>query len=407
MTMRSADLIRFNARLLVRQWFRTLMILLATAVGVAAVLLLTGLGEGARRFVLEEFSLLGQDTLIMLPGRKETTGGLPPLTGEGTRDITLEDVQALSRLNSVDLVAPLIVGNAQVQFDVRNREAVILGTSHQFFEMRELSVQQGQLLPLIPLQVPAAVCLLGPVIKQALFGGKKALGAWIRIGDRRFRVIGILEDRGQSLGMDISDQVIIPVASAQQVFNVQGMFRVFLTVTPGHTQTRAESRIIDLMQERHGGERDVTLVTQDALLGAFDDILQLLTLAVGAIAAISLVVAGILIMNITLISVSQRTAEIGLLKALGASAGEIRTLFLSEALMLSLMGALMGVLVGYALLWTGHTLWPQFPVTVPLWALAGSLILALSVATLFAWLPAGRAARMAPVEALHGGAGHA
>lgn len=405
--MRSADLLSFNLRLLTRQWFRTLMILLATAVGVAAVLLLTGLGEGARRFVLEEFSLLGQDTLIMLPGRKETTGGLPPLTGEGSRDITLADVAALERLSSISLVAPLIAGNAQVVYAGRNREVMTLGTSARFFEIRELTLKQGRSLPLIPLERAEAVCLIGPKAKADLFGSAQALGQWLRIGERRFRVIGIIEDCGQSLGMDVSDQLIIPVASAQQIFNVQGMFRVFLKVRAGSSMEQARSDILDLMQKRHGGERDVTLITQDALLGAFDDILKLLTLSVGAIAAISLVVAGILIMNITLISVSQRTAEIGLLKALGASRDDIRLLFLSEAMLLALLGALIGIGSGYALLWLGHSLWPQFPVSVPLWALLGALSIALGVAALFAWLPASRAARLPPVEALHGEVGHA
>ncbi|WP_432696547.1 ABC transporter permease [Marinobacterium sp. YM272] len=405
--MRSADLIRFNMRLLTRQWFRTLMILLATSVGVAAVLLLTGLGEGARRFVLEEFSLLGQDTLIMLPGRKETTGGLPPLTGEGTRDITLEDVNALGRLPGVRRVAPLIVGNAQVVSGGLNREVVTLGTSARFFELRELSLQRGRSLPDEPLERASSVCLLGPEVKQSLFGNTPALGEWLRIGDRRFRVIGIIEDRGQSLGMDISDQVIIPVASAQQIFNVQGMYRVFLQLAPGASIEATRQQILDLMQQRHGGERDVTLISQDALLGAFNDILQLLTLSVAAIAAISLVVAGILIMNITLISVSQRTAEIGLLKALGARAADVRLIFLSEAALLSLLGALFGFALGYGLLWAGQLVWPVFPVSVPLWALLGSLAIALGVALLFAWLPASRAARLAPVLALRGEAQHA
>jgi len=400
--MRVDDLIRFNLNLLLRQWFRTLMILLATAVGVTSVLLLTGLGEGARRFVLDEFALLGQDTLIMLPGRKETTGGLPPLTGEGTRDITLDDVAALARLRSLQMVAPLILGNAQVHVSGRNREILTLGTNARFFQLRELNMQQGRPLPEAPLEQAGSVCVIGPEVRETLFGSNRALGEWIRVGDRRFRVIGIVEDRGESLGMDVGNQVILPVASAQQIFNTQGMFRVLLKVRPGSSMEHAREQVLELMQQRHGGERDVTLITQDALLGAFNDILQLLTLAVGAIAAISLVVAGILIMNITLISVSQRTAEIGLLKALGASAAQVRLLFLSEALMLSALGALIGIAAGYALLWIGHGIWPRFPVSVPLWALIGALAIALGVATLFAWLPAGRAARLAPAAALKG-----
>ncbi|GGO86206.1 multidrug ABC transporter substrate-binding protein [Marinobacterium nitratireducens] len=400
--MRISDLLQFNLRLLLRQRFRSAMSLLAMAVGVAAVLLLTGLGEGARQFVLSEFSLLGSDVLIMLPGRKETTGGMPPLTGEGTRDITLEDVESLRRLPSVRQVAPLIVGNAQTHSGGRSRELLTLGTSAEFFAIRRLGVLQGQPLPAIPLQRAEPVCVLGTDARHELFGSGPVLGEWLRIGDRRFRVIGVLDDRGESMGMKMNDAILIPVASAQQVFDVEGMFRVFVRVGTGTPTEHTREAILALMQERHGGERDVTLITQDALLGAFDDILKLLTLGVGAIAAISLLVAGILIMNITLISVSQRTREIGLLKALGASAATVRRLFISEALQLALLGSLLGAVTGYGLLALGHWLWPVLPFVVSFWALVAALIIATGTALLFAWVPASRAAGLPPVLALQG-----
>lgn len=400
--MRTLDLLRFNGRLLTGQWFRTLMTLLATAVGVAAVLLLTGMGEGARRFVLNEFNLLGNDVLIILPGRKETSGGLPPLTGEGTRDLTLGDAEALLKLPGVQAVAPLIVGLTEVEAGGRNRELLVAGTSAALFQMRQLSAEQGQVLPAMPLDRAEPICVIGPEVRRTLFDQQPVLGRWLRTGDRRCRIIGVLESRGVSLGTDLSDTVLIPVASAQQLFNTQGLFRLFVQVQHLDLIETAKPAILDLIQARHQGERDVTLITQDSLLGVFDEVLQLLTLAVGAIAAISLVVAGILIMNITLISVSQRTAEIGLLKALGASEAQVHTLFLSEALMMTLIGASLGMAIGYGLLWTGHWLWPQFPVSVPLWALVGALLLAVGVALMFAWLPARKAARLPPVLALKG-----
>jgi putative ABC transport system permease protein len=401
--MRGPDLLRFNLRLLIGQWFRTLMTLLATAVGVAAVLLLTGMGEGARRFVLEEFNLLGNDVLIVLPGRKETTGGVPPLTGEGTRDLTIEDAEALLHLPGVRRVAPLIVGLTEVEAGGRNRELVVVGSSAELFHMRQMKTAQGQILPPLPLNRAEPVCVIGHEVRRSLFDQQPVLGRWLRTADRRCRVIGVLEDRGVSLGTDLSEAVIIPVASAQQLFNTQGLFRLFVQVQHLELIDSVKPAILELIQTRHQGERDITLITQDSLLGVFDDVLQLLTLAVGAIAAISLVVAGILIMNITLISVSQRTPEIGLLKALGASERQVHRLFLSEALMMALLGALLGVLIGYALLWSGHWLWPQFPVSVPIWALTGAVLLAIGVALVFAWLPARKAARLPPVLALKGG----
>lgn len=400
--MQGLDLLRFNLRLISRQWFRTLMVLLATAVGVAAVLLLTGLGEGARRFVLSEFALLGNDVLIVLPGRKETSGGLPPLTGEGARDLTLEDAEAINRLSGVKDVAPLVVGLTTVTAHGLNREQMVVGTTESFFNVRGLNVQQGQLLPKLDLQRPEPVCVIGTRVWKEIFAGRPVLGQWLRTGERRYRIIGVLEEKGVGLGTDMRDVVIVPVASAMQLFNTSGLFRLFIKLQHPSQVEQVTTRVEQLIQQRHGGELDITVITQDAVLGVFNNILQILTLAVGAIAAISLIVAGILIMNIMLISVSQRTSEIGLLKALGASASVIRLIFLSEALLLSLLGVLLGIAIGFSLLWLGHSIWPEFPVAVPLWALFGALFLALFVAGLFAWLPASKAASLPPVLALRG-----
>ncbi len=400
--MRLTDLIQFNRRLLLRQWFRTLMMLLATGVGVCAVLLLTGLGEGARRFVLEEFSLLGNDVLIVLPGRKETTGGLPPLTGEGTRDLTLEDAVAVSHLPGVQAVAPLVVGLTMVSSGGRQRELMVVGTSADFFHIRGLQLRSGLALPAIPLDQVAPVAIIGTEVRQELLPEGPVLGAWLRAEDYRLRVQGLLQEEGVSLGTDMRKTVVIPVASAMQLFDTQGLFRLFVQIRHPDQIPQVRRHIEQLIKARHGGELDITLVTQDAVLGVFNKVLNLLTLSVAFIAGISLIVAGILIMNITLISVSQRTKEIGLLKALGAADKEIHWLFLSEAILLALLGAVFGVLVGYLVLWAVHSLWPLFPVAVPLWALSGAVGVALGVAILFAWLPARRAARMPPVQALRG-----
>ncbi|HSG52929.1 MAG TPA: ABC transporter permease, partial [Rheinheimera sp.] len=288
--MRSADLLRFNLQLLLRHRFRSLMILLALAIGVAAVNLLTGLGEGAKAYVLNQFSLLGNETLIMLPGKKETSGGMPPITGEAPRDITLHDARAISRLPGVAAVAPLIVGMAEVRFDARAREVVIAGTSHEFFAIRQLQVQQGQILPLMDLDIASPVAVIGSKVKSELFGNAPALGQWLKAGDRRFRVIGILSGKGQAMGMDMNDIMLVPVASAQMLFNKAGLFRVFIQSQNSNAIPAVKQRVEQLMQRRQDGVADITLISQDAILSSFTNILSTLNLAISGIAAISLLV---------------------------------------------------------------------------------------------------------------------
>ncbi|WP_044873267.1 ABC transporter permease [Pseudomonas sp. LFM046] len=378
---------------------RSAMLLLAMAIGVFFVTLLGGLGEGARAYVLEEFSLLGRDILIVLPGRNETTGGMPPITGMAPRPLTQADAAALGRLPAVRRVAPLHAGQAEVSRDNRNREALTLGTTRAFFAIRQLHLAQGQPLPELEPGQAADVCVIGSRLRHELFGSAPALGQWLRAGDRRFRVVGVLDERGESLGMDFSEALIVPVASAEALFNREGLFRVFVEVRgPGYLDS-ARRQVLAALTARHQGEEDVTLLSQDSMLAAFDGILRGMTLALAGVAAISLVVAGILIMNVTWITVLQRTAEIGLLKAVGASAFQVRLLFLGEAALLALLGAGCGLALGELLLWVAR-LASDLPLYAPWWARLGAPALALAAALLFAWLPASHAAAQAPVQAL-------
>jgi putative ABC transport system permease protein len=215
-------------------------------------------------------------------------------------------------------------------------------------------------------------------------------------------VIGILGSKGQSLGVDMDDVAIVPVASAQQLFNRASLFRIMVEVSHRDQMARAERMVLDTIRARHEGEDDITVVTQGAMLATFDRIFVTLTLAVAGIAAISLVVAGILIMNVTLVSVSQRTHEIGLLKALGATSGTIRAMFLGEAVILALAGAGLGFAAGKAGVWLGRQMYPAFPLAAPPWAIVSALGVAVGTGLLFALLPARRAARLDPVQALVG-----
>lgn len=398
--MNAIDLMRFAVRAVSGYRLRSTLVLLAMAIGVAAVVILTALGEGARRYVANQFTSLGTHLLIVLPGRNETTGGPPPLLGETPRDLTLEDAQAMLRSPSVRRVAPLTLGTAQVARDRRDREALIMGTTAEMKEVRKLELAQGRFLPPGDWDAAQPVVVLGHALRQELFGTQPVIGEWVRIGDRRFRVIGVLGQRGQSLGSNMDEVAIIPVASAQMLFNTASLFRVLVEARSREDLASAKEDILRIVEERHEGERDITVITQDALLATFDRILHALTLTVAGIAAISLVVAGILVMNVMLVSVAQRTPEVGLLKAIGAPPHQILTLFLAEAALLSLAGGLLGLAVGMLGSALIGRVYPALPVGPPAWAVAAALGVALGTGLLFGVLPARRAARLDPVQAL-------
>ncbi len=400
--MRNPDTLAFGWRALTGYPARTWLTLLAMAIGVAAVVLLTALGEGARRYVVQEFSNLGTHLLIVLPGRNETTGGPPPLMGATPRDLTLDDALSLTRNPRVDRVAPISVGSAPVSHGALDRETSIVGSTAELLPVRRLDLAHGRFLPLGDAQRARPLVVLGSTLKQELFGNERALGRWVRIGDRRFRVIGVLARRGQSLGLDMSEVAIVPVASAQSLFDNPALFRI-LVQAHSHTGLEpAKQAILSTIRERHEGEDDITVITQDALLGTFEGILRALTYAVAGIGAISLLVAGVLIMNVMLVSVAQRTREIGLLKALGAARAQILRLFLAEAAMLAGMGAAAGLVLSVAGLWLLQGLFPAFPMTPPAWAPPTAVAVSVGTGLLFGLQPARRAARLDPVAALSG-----
>ncbi|MFY9708186.1 MAG: ABC transporter permease [Desulfobacterales bacterium] len=398
--MKTFDVLRFSFRAATGFPARTLLTLLAMAIGVGAVILLTALGEGARRYVTREFTSLGTHLLIVIPGRSETTGGPPPLLGETPRDLTLEDALALKRSSAIRRVAPVAIGSAPVAWQQREREATIMGSTAEMFDIRQLTMAQGRFLPAGNPSRGSAVCVLGYKLKTELFGNSFPLGKWVRIGGRRFRVIGVMAAKGQSLGLDMGDIVIIPVASAEMLFNTSSLFRIMVQAVGREAVPQAKKAILNIIRDRHEGEDDVTVITQDALLKTFDRIFNALTLTVGGIAAISLAVAGILIMNVMMISVSQRKTEIGLLKAIGSPRSQILRLFLSESAVLSLIGSFLGVLLALVGTWASLRFYPNFPVTIPWWALIAATIVGLLTGLVFGVLPARRAAGLEPVEAL-------
>ncbi len=401
--MRLADTLQFASGSLRGSPTRTVLMMLAMSIGVASVVVLTALGEGARRYVVDQFASLGTNLVIVLPGRTETAGVGPGLmSGQTPRDITLDDAQALLRSRAIKRFAPLTVGSASLSHGALNREVVVLGSTSDLLGVRHMAMEVGRFLPKGDIHDSSSICVLGNQMKRDLFGNAQAVGQWVRLGDRRFRVIGVMKPQGESMGMRTDELVIIPVAASHQLFNTSGLFRILIEARNRDAIEQVTRDAEAILVERHSGERDVTVITQNAVLQTFDRILSALTMAVGGIAAISLAVAGVLIMNVMLIAVAQRVKEIGLLKALGAPGKQIRKLFFAEAALLSGVGSVAGLVLGYTGSFIIGQIYPSLPVSPPWWAVIAATVTALGTGILFSVWPARRAAKLDPVAALAG-----
>lgn len=396
--MSPLDALRFALRALSGHRLRTGLSLLGVTIGVAAVIVLTALGEGARRYVIDQFTSLGTNLVIVAPGKTETTG-IPGIGGV-PNDLTLDDTQALMRrMHTAVHIVPMSMGTAEVRYRDLARRVVILGTTSLYKTVRDVSVSRGEFLPDMEIDRGSPVVLLGSQLAEEIFRGVEPLGQIVRVGDWRMRVIGVMAPQGTKLGMNFDEIAIIPVATAMSMFNRHSLYRILIQSRSSADLDATKREARNLITERHG-EDDVTVLTQDAVLSTFASILSTLTLVVAAIAAISLTVAGLGIMNVMLVAVSQRASEIGLLKAVGVARSQILVVFLSEAGILSSAGGLVGLLVGFGLVRLMVHLYPALPASPPIWATAAALAISLGVGLVFGWLPARRAAMLDPVRTL-------
>lgn len=399
--MKSADIFRFAWRVYAAHRLRAALMVLAMAIGIAAVVIVTSLGEGARRYVTDEFASLGTNLVLVFPGRSETAGAGPGLLITRTaRDLTVDDALSLKHVRWVTRVAPIAVGTAEGKREQLVREVPVVGTTADWAAIRHMELVEGTFLPGGDANAAIPVCVLGEKARAEFFGKSPAVGEWIRLGERKFRVAGILSGRGQGLGMNTDEMVIVPVAVAQQLFNSNSLFRIIVETTDSSVIDQVRVDVENALAKRHQGERDITVLTQDAVLATFDRILVALTLAIAAIASISLVVAGVLITNLMLIAVTQRRTEIGILKALGASQRQIRTIFVFEGILLASISGMAGLAVGGAGILLIRSLYPAFPAFVPAWIAALAFVSAVITGGIFSLLPARRAALLDPVVAL-------
>lgn len=394
-----ADSTRFALQAITSHRMRSFLTLLGIAVGIAAVILLTSIGEGVHRFVLAEFTQFGTNVIGVAPG-KVKTGGQPP-TGIPTtaRLLTMEDAEALKQLPQVTGSTPTVWGNSEVEGNGRLRRTTIYGVDADFTRVFSSKVRIGSFLPREGAGSSRAFVVLGSKLRNELFGTANPLGARVRIGGLHFRVIGVMAPKGQFLGIDLDDTAFIPAQRALELYNREGLMEIHVMYAEGASSATVAKAVKSRLTLRHGHE-DFTVTTQEDMLKTLSNILNILTMAVGALGGISLLVGAVGIVTIMTISVTERTNEIGLLVALGARRSTVLGLFLSESIILAALGGVLGLSLGVGLAQLISLLVPTFPVHTP-WSFAvGALLMSAVIGLLAGVLPARSAAHLDPIEAL-------
>jgi putative ABC transport system permease protein len=393
------DLIRLAYNAVAGHKLRSVLSMLGIAIGIASVILLTSIGEGTRRYIVDQFAQFGTNIISVVPGKAETVG-IPGVLGGTTRKLTIDDALALERISGVREVVANAYGSARVEANGRGRSVFVYGVTPNVPSAWNFRVRQGSFWPAGDPRRGAPVAVLGPTLKRELFGAENALGRFVRIGGSRFRVLGIMEAKGQFIGIDIDDAAYIPVASALRLFNMAEVTEIHVVYAHAGLAGRVEREIRHVLQARHDGTEDFTVTTQEAMLSVFGNVMNMITLAVGAIAGISLLVGSIGILTMMWIAVGERTQEIGLVRAIGATRRQVQLLFLTEAAALATLGGAFGVLAGMGIAALLRLAVPGLPVRTPLLFVVLAVAMSTLTGLLSGVLPARRAARLDPIEAL-------
>jgi putative ABC transport system permease protein len=362
------------------------------------VILLTSIGEGTRVYVLGQFTQFGTNIIAVNPGKSKTLG-IPGVLGGTTRKLTIDDAEALARIQGIETMVPVTMGLARVEAGERGRSVSVLGATPDLPALWKFGARQGSFWPKGDPRRGSSVAVLGPKLARELFGDTSPLGEVVRIAGARFRVIGVMQPKGQMMGFDIDDIAIVPVASALRLFNQDELFEIDLVYSSVRETARVEAEVKRLLTVRHGDE-DFSVTTQEAMLDVFGKVMDVITMAVGAIASISLLVGATGILTMMWIAVGERTGEIGLLRALGASAGQVQAAFLAEAVALATLGGIAGIAFGLGLGALLRLVVPGLPVETPMRFVLAGLVVSFVTGVVAGVAPARRAASLDPIEAL-------
>ena len=396
--MKFKDLFLFSSFSIISQKMRSFLTSLGIAIGVICVIFLTGLGQGLQSYIVSQFTQFGSNIIGISPGKTETMG--MPLGIFGTvKPLTFEDAKALERLPVIEFAVPVSAGNGEIEYGEKMRRSMVVGTGADYDVIVDATDMLGEYLPHDNPKSPRSLAVLGPEMRDELFGDVNPLGELVRVNSERFRVIGVLPPKGDFLGFNLDDAIYIPMAKFQSMFNLNNFQELDVVHYERYETEEAVASIKRLIIDRHGSE-DVTITTQANMLETLNDIMQWLKFTVAAFGGISLLVGGVGIFTIMTVAVNERTSEIGVLRAVGASQKKIRDVFLLESIFLAILGAVLGLSIGFAAIYVALLFYPDMPIAIAWDYIVYAVLISLSIGLLAGFLPARAAAQLDPVEAL-------
>jgi len=396
--VRSADFLKLVSQTVIAHRMRSTLTALGIGIGVTAVVLLTSIGEGLNRYVVDQFTQFGTTTLAVQPG-KSSTLGISPGVLNSVRPLSLADAEAIERVPNVLHSVPAVAGSASVEARGRERSVSVYGVGPDFDKAFKFEVAIGTFLPPDEFERARNVVVLGAKVYRELYGVANPLGDRVRVGGERYRVVGVMEPKGEMVGIDLDDTVYIPAARGLELFNRQGVLEIDVLYADDVPVDEIVEGIRRILIARHGGE-DFTIITQQQMLDVLGSIIDVLTLGVAALGGISLLVGGVGIFTIMTIAVRERTQEIGLLRAIGARRSRIAQLFVGEAMLLSAVGGIGGLALGFGIVAFAHVALPAMPASISAPYVALALAIAVAIGLIAGVLPARSAARLEPLDAL-------
>ncbi len=379
---------------------RSALTMIGIIIGVGAVILLVSIGEGARREIYKELGELGSNILIVVPGKTSKEGGMHMGTSV-VRKITYDEARFVEkRAKNIIHAVPVIVGTSWIKYKGKSRDTYIVGVTDPYFGIRNLNIEIGRSINTSDVDSGQKVCVLGKTVKKEIIGDANPLGAVVSIGDTKYRVIGIMAPKGMALGFDIDDVVFIPTTAAMELFDTDRLFNITVKVRKAELVDEAKKEIREILVRRHANKEDFTILSQDEMIAVMGKILNIMTAVLAGIATISLIVGGIGIMNIMLVSVKERTREIGIRKAVGAKNRDILLQFLAESVILSVIGGIGGIILGIALSVGLHYFFDFLPTHITWWSIVVAFLFSGIIGIFFGVYPARKASLYDPIVAL-------